>query len=143
MGFEGQMLYWIAIGILLLLLEITTGTFILLGFGVAALILAGVTFLLVVSLPIQIVIFAFLGVINLFIFKKKFRGVQKNIAFEADRESKFKSDKDILPNEETSISYQGSLWTAINIGNDKIHKGDSVIVKSTDGIKILIQKDRG
>ena len=134
---------WAAIGLILIVVEMMTGTFILLSFGIAAFIVAGASFMGFAHVYFQIVLFAAFGLLVLALIRQK-KGRQTSApTFENDRNQRFLIDstlqQPILAGEEGTVSYQGSPWTARNVGSTTIRAGQIVLITKTEGIKIYIK----
>lgn len=134
---------WAALGLALVVVEMLTLTFILLSFGVAAFIVALLSFLGLTNIWIQIALFAVFGLFVLSLIKKKKASESKEQTFKADENRSFVLDSAmqnaILPGEEGTVSYQGSPWTAVNQGQTPLSAGQKVIILKTQGIKIFIK----
>jgi membrane protein implicated in regulation of membrane protease activity len=135
---------WAAVATVLLIGEMMTATFGLLFFGLAAV----VTALIVLVAPnigveAQIIIFAVLGLVGAFFGRKWIKqklAARAAPAFQVDSNSEFVVDRDIEPEAEGAVLYQGVPWTAVNDSREPIRKGDRVIVVRTVGIKLIIQR---
>ena len=65
--------HWIAIGLFLLILEMSTGTFIILGLGLSAIIVGLLDLMIPMSFTTQIVIWSGLSILSLWAWKKWFK----------------------------------------------------------------------
>lgn len=134
---------WAALGLILVVVEMMTGTFVLLSFGVAAFAVALFSFLGVESKTLQVALFSILGLGALGFTRA--RGMKKPSAqtFQTDVHHSFVVGSDLptpmMPGEQGTLSYQGSPWTAINSGSTPISAGQKVIITKTEGIKIYIK----
>lgn len=137
-------LIWAGFGLVLMIAEMLTGTFVLLSFGISALIVALFAYAGLENNFLQIVVFAVDGLTNLWIFKKVLPRRQQTPSLENDSGVQFTLDNTtqgmILPKEEGSVFYQGSPWTAFNTGDTPLKAGDRVRIVKTEGIKLVITK---
>lgn len=135
---------WASIGLLLIASEIVTGTFILLFFGLSALLVA-LTAQLTDSLDTsqQIMEFALIGSVCLLAFRKKIKEIfnSKTANFN-DQDNIIILSVDIPANGQARIEYQGTTFTAINEENTALAKGEKVLIVKTDGINLIIKKLR-
>ena len=136
-------LIWAAIGLILIVVEMMTGTFILLSFGIAALLVAAVSFFGLGPVYLQVVLFAGFGLIVLALIRQKKGKTDNSPTFLNDRNQSFVIDSSLsqplLAGEEGTVSYQGSPWTACNVGTTTIRAGQKVIITKLEGIKIYIK----
>lgn len=134
---------WAALGLILIVVEMLTGTFILLSFGLAAFAVALLSFLVLNPAWAQIVLFAVFGLLILGVIKKRKGKENSESTFKNDQNRSFVLDSQmqntILPGEEGTVSYQGSPWTAVNVGTQSLRAGQKVIITKTQGIKIFIK----
>ena len=72
--------HWIALGIILITIEIFTGTFLMLGLGVAAMLVGGLDNLLGLSLGAQLGIWILFSVISILLWFKYLKDYQSNLA---------------------------------------------------------------
>lgn len=132
---------WAAIGFILLILEVLTGTFIFLFFGGAAVTVAALKFLGLNSLPWEIFLFSALSLTGIFVLRKS---MQRALAgnskkFEIDQNQFVVLTSDLDPNSEGKIDYQGSRWTAVNESDQKLQTGEKVRILRTEGIKLFVR----
>lgn len=132
---------WMIIGLVLTIAEMFTLSFFLLFFGVAAFIVALVkNFTGLDNVPLEIVLFALLGLSAILVFRKKllhsFRAKQ---GFSADQHKTFILDRDLPPHGEARIDYSGSTWTAVNDSNRALVQGEKAVIVRTEGIKLFVR----
>ncbi len=131
---------WAFAGLALCALELVSGTFVLLIFGVSALIVAGAATFGLEATSFQFLLFALLSILNVLMFRDKIlAAIRKKSAFRADSD-KIILSSGIAPNGQESIQYQGTVWTAVNNSATPLHKGDAVLVEKVDGIKLFVRK---
>ncbi len=132
---------WAIIGLLLITAEIFTHSFFLLFFGIGALLVALLRSL--VTLPnseTEILLWATLGLVGVFIFRKKLMGRFKTqtVSF-SDQHQIIVLDQSIPAHGEAHISYQGSTWIGVNPSHEVLHQGQKVKIARTEGIKLILQ----
>ena len=131
--------YWAILGLLLICLEIFSGTFFLLFLGIGALLTAFAKWLNVVdSLAIETALFAFLSLLNIALFRKKIKvSMTTNPTFA--KEQSIRLEEDLAPQEKKSISYQGSLWQALNTTSETMPKGAEVLIEKIEGVTLHLR----
>lgn len=130
---------WASIGIILLIAEVFTASFFVLFFGISALIVALITFFGLDHRAIEIALFAAIGLMSLFLFRKKLvKSFSSKGIVQGDHDKVIKLDQDIEPRGESQISYQGSSWKAINNSDTRMMSGERVKIERIDGIKIIL-----
>lgn len=133
---------WACFGLLLLIAEIFSGSFVLCFFGLAALLVAGIKKVTGLDqLALEMVAFALFGMSGLFAFRKKllrnFGHSTASIAL--DNQSIITINTKIPANSTAKIEYQGSLWDAYNESSQDLRQGDRARVIATQGIKLIIR----
>ncbi len=130
---------WAIIGISLMIAEIFTLSFVLIFFGVAALIVAGLVAMGLNNISIEIFIFAMIGLSGIFLFRKKMAASLKTkTKITSDVNQKLDLTDDIPAGKHARISYQGTLWTTHNESGNDLKKGDRVFITKTDGINLFV-----
>lgn len=131
-------LLWAALGILLLVVEMMTGTFVILFFGVSALVVALAKWLGLDNWTIEVITFAVVGMLMLLIFRKKLKAsFSPASGFKHEQSLRLTA---LLPaSGEATIEYQGSLWTVANTTNEEIPAGAVVEVVKTEGVKLFVK----
>lgn len=136
-------LVWAIIGIGLLIAEITTGAFVLLFFGVSALLVAAGVLLGLNNLAYELLIFSLLGLGGLVVFRRRLKETfspSNRGGYSIDTQSTFRLSDPVSGRSEAAISYQGTKWTAVNEGEEELPAGSYVIVTRIEGIKLHIKK---
>ena len=139
---ENPAINWAVMGLLLLGLEMFTGTFVVLFFSIGAFVTAVITYLVVIeSVPLQIVIFTILSCGMLFFFRDKIRmGVHgHNERLKGDIGTFVTLEADVANGSQTEVQYQGARWIAVNDSGKDLTKGSSVRVAHVDGVKLILK----
>lgn len=133
-------LIWSLVGLALLAAEMMTGTFVLLFFGISALIVAVTRLFGVDSLALDLVLFALIGAAGIFFFRPRIKEAveKRNKGYEADRNSVFTLSADIPAHGTTSVLYQGTTWTAVNAGDQPLSAGQKVLISKVEGVKLHV-----
>lgn len=132
---------WAILGIILVVAEIFTSTFVLLFLGISAIIIAVIKFFGLDHLGTELIIFAILSLAGIFLFRKKFvEGLQVKGHFSIDGEQKLVLTTAIPAHGSASVDYQGTTWTAVNESDEDYAKGRTVIIDRTEGIKLILRK---
>ena len=136
---------WACLGIVLVIAEVFTGAFVTLFFGIGALIVAGAVALgLTQSLPVQILLFALLGIADTLLFRKRLlEAFNKGKGqFKADESQVLTLSADVPARREASISYQGAPWTAHNASDEDLKAGSRAVILRTEGIRLIISGEK-
>ena len=143
---------WTALGVLLIVAEVFTPGFVLLWFGVGALVAALAGLVGITSLPLQFLIFAFVSVT----LTAASRTIFVNY-FSREREgSDLKTGVDALPGKvgtvvsssqgalhEGAVKVFGSTWTAYPAeGEEPLEAGERVEVERVQGASIYVRRIR-
>jgi membrane protein implicated in regulation of membrane protease activity len=143
LGFsENPAINWAVLGLLLLGLEMFTGTFVVLFFAIGAFLTAMITWTVVVeSMPLQIVVFTVLSAGILFYFRDKIRiGVKgRNNELKGDVGTAVTIESDVAPGGQTEVQYQGARWIAVNETGQTLSKGSAAKVAQVDGVKLILK----
>lgn len=135
-------LVWAIVGLLLLVAELTTVSFILCFFGLGALIVALSAWLgITPSLSGQLLVFSTSSLLLLFLLRKTAR---KLFAGQADlppdyAEQKVAVIKPIPVGGEGAIQYRGSDWIAFSDTNEAIPAGVVVQIETIEGIRVKVK----
>lgn len=132
-------IFWVVLGLVLVIAEMFSLSLVLLFFGVAALIVAVAKYLGLNNLPLEITLFAVLGIAGMFLFRKmllKTLKTQREIGI--DLNTPIVLSADLPAHGSAKVEYQGVLWTAINKTGAPLPKGSKAFVLNTDGVKIVI-----
>lgn len=133
---------WLAIVILLTILEISTVNLVSVWFIVSALISLVLSFF-VNSVFIEFLVFVVLGIILLILTKpliKKYLLNNKNTSTNLDRVIGMTGivTEDITKNEIGEVKVDGKRWSAIS--SEIILKGSYVIIDEISGVKLVVRK---
>lgn len=134
-------LVWVVVGFVLLAAEMVTLTFVLAFFGIGALVVALLKWLLgLESVPVEILIFAAVSVSGLLFLRRKFQSTWSPKETVATDEGKiiFLSC-DVPARSRRQIEYQGSTWTAENETLVHLPMGTRVQIVRTDGLTLIIK----
>jgi inner membrane protein len=137
--------HWMVLGLFLAALELVTpGSFFIVFFGVAAL-LVGLLDLWGLAGPVwvQWLIFAILSVVSLLVFRNPLlrlvRADQPNASLvDALITETAHALEDIPPDEFGRVELRGSAWSAKNVATQKILKGQRCTVQRVDGLKLYV-----
>jgi membrane protein implicated in regulation of membrane protease activity len=135
---------WLILGVILVITEMLTTTFILLFFGIAALAVAALTFFGVESLILQILVFSVVGVGGLLLFRNKIKTTflsRSDVIFDGLQNTVIHLQRDIPPHTPVSIMHQGTTWTAINETDTAMKPGDRARILRVDGVKLILVRE--
>lgn len=138
-------LIWNIIGIVLLIIEATTISFVSIFFSIGCFI-ASLVSLLTPSIGTQIIVMCIVSIIGT-IFCRKF--LQKH--FEVNKEVKASTIdamagksglviKTITKDNIGLVKVEGEIWSATSIDNDSIEEGTDITVEYIDGVKLIVKK---
>jgi membrane protein implicated in regulation of membrane protease activity len=131
--------YWVAAGLLLIIAEMFHLSMVLLFFGVAALVVALAKFLGLNNLPVEIVLFAGLGIGGLLLFRRKLlRSLKTSGGLSIDRNATLMLTDDLAAHGSVGVTYQGTSWTAVNETDSDLKKGTKVYIQRTEGVKLIV-----
>jgi membrane protein implicated in regulation of membrane protease activity len=133
---------WAIIGVILIIAELTTLTFILSFLGIGAIVTAITTAIgLTPNINSQLIVFALTSIITMLLFRKMakrlFYGTSDMIPDYIGQ--KVKVIRDIPAGGEGSIEYRGSPWTAYSDSLDAITHGSTVEIAAIDGVRIKVK----
>jgi len=135
-------LVWAVMGLVLLIAELATVSFILCFIGLGALVVALTTWLgVTASLTSQLIVFSVSSLLLLFLLRKTAR---KLFAGQADvppdyAEQKVAVVKPIPPGGEGTIQYRGSDWIAFSDTPQTIPAGAVVQIENIEGIRVKVK----
>ena len=137
---------WILIGLLLLAAEVAVpGGIIMLFFGIAALIVGAlVAGGLGGPLWVQSLLFSLLSIVSLTTLREPIlRKMGARIA-RADRVDAIEGENvlvitDLAPGADGKVEFRGTSWSAINVGNNPLIKGEQGVVEKIKGVTLLIR----
>jgi membrane protein implicated in regulation of membrane protease activity len=135
---------WLIIGCILFIVEITTASFFMIFFSIAAFLTVGIS-LFVDNIAVQIMIFCVLSTIGLL----KGRSVLERY-FKVNQEVKLSNvdalinkvgvvTKKIQPHEYGLVKIEGDIWTAKSKLEETIEEGQMVIVRDIEGVKLSVE----
>ncbi|MBX7148962.1 NfeD family protein [bacterium] len=130
---------WAITGIILIIIEVFTGTFAVLFFGLAALLVAALKFFGLNNITLELIIFGLSGLSGLLLFRKKFAanfGASKN--FSADAGHHVVLNENIVPGNVGTVDYQGTKWTVVNADTRALNAGEKVVISKTEGTKLFV-----
>ena len=143
--------HWSILGFILIGIEILTlgglGNFYFLFFGVAALMVSGLTWSgLIAAAWLQWLLFGLLGIISLLVMKKPLQGKGSATGKDEDDVDSMLGEiaKVLEPLESQAmgkVELRGSTWTARNAGRHVLEKGSSAKIVRVDGLTLWIQEE--
>jgi membrane protein implicated in regulation of membrane protease activity len=135
-------LAWAAVGLLLLILELATQSFILCFIGLGALIVAATTWMgLTDSFGSQLIVFSISSLLLMFLLRKT---AKKLFAGHDDAPPDYAGEKvsvvKIIPaGGEGIIQYRGSDWIAFSDESQEIPAGTVVRIAAIEGIRVKVK----
>lgn len=136
-------LTWALVGVILIIVEMTSFTFVLAFLGVGAFITALVTWVgLTPSTEMQLAAFSASSLLLLILFRKTARKMFSGhgAMMSDDAGQRVKVIKDILPGAEGEALYRGSVWNAISDSPETIPEGATVEIISIQGIALKVKR---
>ncbi len=131
-------LIWLSLGVLLITLEIFSGTFYLVLVGTCALVTSLMSYFISTNTPIQLVFFGVISSASIFLLRGRFK--QKGNALSApDEENIVFITESIAPHTEGIVHYQGVPWTAVNQSSEELKPKTQAIVVKTQGNKLILK----
>ena len=135
-------IYWFMACLVLLFIEISTVNLVSIWFAIGSL-FAMILTIFTDNFLLQLIMFIVISIIALLITKplvKKFRKTDI-VPTNLDRVIGKRADviKEITADKYGEVKVLGVVWTAAGDGNFKV--GDKVIVKSIDGVKLIVEKE--
>lgn len=136
--------FWLVVGVLLLIIELATSGFFFIFLGVGGLITAAAAWAGLVPTPNgQMLCFGLTSFGSMLAFRSN---VKKMFAPKTGQPtfSEFAGDQatvvvDISDKSEGRVLYRGSEWIATTTSKNPIYSGYKVIIKKTDGIKLVVE----
>ncbi|PIR21477.1 MAG: hypothetical protein COV45_01645 [Deltaproteobacteria bacterium CG11_big_fil_rev_8_21_14_0_20_47_16] len=134
-------LIWVVLGLVLLAAEMMTLTFVLVFFGVGALVVAILKWLLgLESIPFEILIFSGISVGGLLCFRRKFRESWSHKEGAAiDVGKVIILNRDVPACGRAQVEYQGTTWTAENESDVLLSKGSRAVIVRVDGLTLIVK----
>ncbi|MCU0340392.1 MAG: NfeD family protein [Spirosomaceae bacterium] len=136
---------WIIVGAAMLIAELLTVSFVSLFFSIGGFITAILSWMGVLpTFNSQLLCFSVVSVVSLMLLRKPLKKLTRKNATSPEY-SEYIGDKAsvievIPPNGEGKVFYRGTEWIAISRHKGEIPTGKSVIIKSLDGIKLLVEE---
>ena len=135
--------FWVVVGVLLLIIELATSGFFFIFLGIGGLITAAATWVgLTPTLNSQILCFGVTSLVSMLVLRKN---VKRVFAPKTGQPtfSEFVGDQatvvmDISVGHEGRVLYRGSEWIATSASTQPIYAGHKVVIKKTDGIKLVV-----
>ncbi|MEZ4846106.1 MAG: NfeD family protein [Bdellovibrionota bacterium] len=134
---------WVALGLVLLILEMTTGTFtlIFISIGCFAAGLLSIISNMNFNYTAQIITCSVISVLGVLLLRKPLQErMLRSISIKSDIGKEIVIDHNLHPHSTARVTYQGSTWQAINLDPEEIKKGDRVCIVGMDGNTLLIRK---
>lgn len=146
MGIVSAPLFWLIIGVMLLFLELTLPGFVLLFFGLGALVTSLGAYLFELSLSWQLALFIFASLISLFSLRNVIQKKFLQSSPDADDEDVVlvgSGERGVVvnaiqPPAEGRIKYSGSSWRAT--ADEKIGEGEIISIVSQKGLVVHVEK---
>ncbi len=135
---------WLILGFALLAAELLSGTFVILFFGIGALLTSAVAIFSPAPLALQILIFSLVSLALLLIFRRRFivpvTDAEKKSLLSADVDTQIILSEALAAKGETMVAYQGTHWTAVNLEDTELKQGTRVRIERTEGIKLFVRR---
>lgn len=132
---------WIVAGFLLIIGEMLTGTFYLLFIALGCFAAAG-TAQLQMPFLIQSAMCGFVSVLGVFLLRKPLQNkMLKTLEVQNDLGRILTVDSFIQATKKGSVTYQGTLWNAENVGDSNLQSGDQATIVKVDGNILQIKKN--
>lgn len=134
-------LVWFIIGLVLLAVEMVTGTFFLMFFGFSGLLVAASKLVGLENLLLECLAFAVLGVVGVLVLRKPLLARRSNLEVPSDQGQTLVLSCILEPGESGTSSYQGSPWTVVNSSNETLNVGTEVRIVRTEGIRLFVTRN--
>lgn len=136
------LLVWIITGILMLIGEMLTTSFFLLFMSLGSFAAALAAFFQQ-GILIQVVLFLIVSVLGVLLLRKPIQNkLLKKALIASDVGSQVVVTKQFAPNQQDTLMYQGTSWSAQNVGSSTIQNGSTAVIVSIDGNKLLIKNEK-
>lgn len=130
---------WTVVGLILVVLELFTTTFVLVFFGIAALITAILPLAGHHHLVAELLVFSLLAILGIFLFRSKVvAGFQSKQELTLDHERLVILTEDVGAAGTATLFYQGAPWTVVNESSQDLKKGQKVRITKTEGVKLFV-----
>ncbi len=134
---------WAIIGLVLIILELTTFTFVLMFLGLGAIITAALTWAGVTpETNTQLFAFSASSILLLVVLRKTARSLfaATGAPISDDVGQRCEVTKAIPAGGEGEIRHRGSIWTAVSDEPEDIAEGTSVEIIAIEGIRVKVKK---
>lgn len=130
---------WMALGLILIIAELMTMSLVLLFFGIAALLVALAKYFGLNHVPLEIFLFAVLGLGSMLLFRAKLlKSLKSSNAKLTDQNAVIVLPHDLPAHGTGNVMYQGVTWTALNESDTDLKKGMKVYIRRTEGVKLIV-----
>ncbi|MPR32549.1 NfeD family protein [Salmonirosea aquatica] len=136
---------WLIVGLLMLVAELVSVVLVFVFFAAGALITALLASIgLLPDLNTQLFAFSLISVLSLVLLRNQARRLLENRGKHTEY-SEYAGEtamviKDIPATGEGKIYYRGAEWIALSATNSIIEAGSKVIIRATDGIKLIVEE---
>lgn len=132
---------WMILGVILLVAEMLTGTFVLVFIALGCFIAALVAITAPLNLVAQITACTLVALLGVFALRKPLqRKLLKSESFQADIGQVVAVTVSIPAQQENRINYQGTTWSAKNVDDTDLNAGDHALIVGLDGHTLLLKK---
>ena len=137
-------MYWVFLGIVFLLIEVAAPGLISLFFGIAALVVALITWTLAPTPTVQWLLFSVFSVLSLVLLRKTLKKIfvgDKNASDDVDNDFVGKSAtvaEPILPNQAGRVEFRGCTWMAES--DEELPVGMAVRICSKENITLFVKR---
>ncbi|MBI5637242.1 MAG: NfeD family protein [Nitrospinae bacterium] len=133
--------FWAALGIILIIIEVMTFTFILVFLGIGAIVTAITTGLgLTTDIGVQLAVFSATSVISAVLLRKTAKGLYFRDEYKSEQiGAKVTVINEIPARGEGSVLYRGSRWIAFSDAEAAIPAGGTVEIMAVDGIRLKVR----
>ena len=135
---------WAIVGVLLLVAELLATSFFFMFFGLGALAAALLTYLDVTpDLLSQLIAFSTVSVGSMLLFRRQFKEMffRKGEEYHEMLNERAKVSQEIPAKGEGKVFYRGADWIAENLHMEAIPKGEPVIIRKIDGIRLMVEPE--
>ncbi|MBX3040771.1 MAG: hypothetical protein KF789_08715 [Bdellovibrionaceae bacterium] len=134
-----QVILWMILGLTLLSSEAFTGSFHLLFFGLAALLMAVLASLGITIIPLQLAIFTALCLATGVLVRERMKRRSLD-EFALGEDAEWIVDRDFAPFQAQDVSYRGASWRASNASATELKKGQTVHILRTEGTTLVLSQ---
>ncbi len=145
--FENFWWVFVVVGIVLIIFEIFTPGFVIMWFGIAALVTAipaylnAPTWSIVLTYAVSLFVLTIYGRrITLKLFSKSSSNLKTNSNSIIGKKGFVVEDIDEM-NSSGRVRVDNELWTAVSMKNEIIKKDTRIIVKEINGVKLVVEKE--